>query len=209
MAQAARAGRGLKERSPECSNTQGFGSNVKREKSDMTYISESQTSDQSIRAAARGVKYSRAETPYWRLPYMSTKDKGGQRCWDMPMSGGYCGGNVAGKNAAHMLLKAYRADDGPLGPLGQIAASMCAKMAEHGVLEGFNSVEWSERSYEQDSICGQFVGFFNCLDGWLKASAKNLGANLDAIPEAELVARLRNALMIDEDAYIRALEEAA
>lgn len=47
MARAERKGDGLKERSPECSNTQGFGSNVKCEASDMEHSKSALTDNQS------------------------------------------------------------------------------------------------------------------------------------------------------------------
>ena len=135
--------------------------------------------------------YREGTSPCHRLPFVGRKDSFG---WDVPLRGGYDGGIETGRALALTYLKHLRgivAD--PIGGLHlqDIALSMARHFAAN---DGLTDIPVLKQPEELRTLRGQIVGFFEVISEWSAASAKELGANLDRLDDAELLQRANRGL---------------
>ncbi|WP_260524091.1 hypothetical protein [Serratia sp. PL7] len=129
--------------------------------------------------------HNRREHPLHRLPFVHLrKNKSGASFWAVPRTGSYQGSVEAGEALACMYLKHLREHGAsPCGNLQHVVLEMCG-MGSLGV----------HLTQEQNSLAGQIVGFFSTLDGWLAASAKGFGRNLDGANPSDLLAKANSGI---------------
>ncbi|HCJ29537.1 MAG TPA: hypothetical protein DHV63_09630 [Pseudomonas sp.] len=145
------------------------------------------------------VKYKpRRKLAFHRLPFVGTsyhKKAYGISSWDVPLTGGYVGGCMAGSalaTSALVYLREEASDETNRFLLGQICATWIDR-AESATQE------------ELDVLRGQAVGFMQTISGWLAASVDQFGANLDKADKKAILKRINAGLALDEQAFIDSL----
>lgn len=130
---------------------------------------------------------------YDRLPFVG-KDHGPRSFWDVPLTGGYFGGIDAGHAIARMYLK-YARDtrDDPITNGSRLLESILISI----------DAKRPATKEEQDSLCGQRVGFMSEICWWLQAAVNRIGSTFDAIPERSFIA-LANESLLRNDADLMA-----
>ena len=146
---------------------------------------------------------------FLRLPFLANRNsKTDARHWSVPATGGYFGGYETGEAMALLFLKYLRDrnNSAPDSPLAFIVQSFAIRFEQEGgaAMERMPS---PEQSSGYKSIRGQYVGFFNTLNGWLAASVQNMGTNLDRLTEQDLMRRANIGLGFDDDAYMASLSD--
>ncbi|PRB80543.1 hypothetical protein [Pseudomonas sp. MYb185] len=144
-------------------------------------------------AAAPALQFNnRKVEPLHRLPFVGRGTHPYQLCfWTVPKTGGYAGGNNAGRGLARIYLKYLKQHGRPegLGALQWIVRDM------------FDSDSDGPRTPEQSARRGQVVGFFDELDAWLHAAVCHLEGGLDRQSNEALLDYV-NAGLIDEQASV-------
>ena len=143
-----------------------------------------------------------------KLPFVAKwRTKETAQYWTVPASGGYIGGYEVGAAMATAMLKFMRASEHDVqGYLPNIVESFARRIEEEGGSKMVNAGS-ANMSESYSSLRGQYVGFFNTLAGCLATASRVLGANLDRVSEAELIARANRGLSFDEPAYIASLDD--
>lgn len=147
---------------------------------------------------------------FHRLPFVAGRRAGSAApCWQVPASGGYCGGYETGEAMAQAFLKFLREEQSgsPARYLTGIAESFMTRFEQEGGKAMADRTPISEWSHSFDSLRGQYTGFFNTVSLWLAAAAKQLGANLDGIEEQAMLRRANAGLGFDEAAYMASLSD--
>ena len=140
----------------------------------------------------------RRKMPALRMPFVGNEHGDQFSHWDVPLSGGYQGGNMAGGAMATALLMSFRehSDEMSACRLGLIAARW-AELARTASPD------------ELESLRGQIVGFSFQLSRWLVAAVSDggFGAALDAIDRQALIKRANAGLAFDEKAWLASLRD--
>ncbi len=160
------------------------------------------TSPTSASAPTRKTKpfafHPRQKHPVRRLPFVGREHTADQSfsLWNVPASGGYCGGNMTGEAIAILYLKHVREND----------AENCSPMLCSMVFA------WAQRltagdirlgSAEEDSLRGQMVGFSHTLSRWLAAAAQHMGDGLDARGNDALLDKANRGITFDTAAFLQ------
>ena len=135
--------------------------------------------------------YREGASPCHRLPFVGRKDSFG---WDVPLRGGYDGGIETGRALALIYLKHLRGNVAdPIGGLHlqNIVMSMARYFAAN---DGLMDIPILKQPKELRTLRGQIVGFFEVISTWATTAAKELGANLDHLDDAELLQRANHGL---------------
>lgn len=122
-----------------------------------------------------------------------------------PATGGYIGGRRTGEAIAISLLKELRESDSDRAFMraGDIARAFAIRLNMEGG-EAMRERPVSEWSTGYNTVYGQYSGFLEVLGEWAVSAAKNLGRQLDAVSDEELLGRMNAGINLDEDAYMRA-----
>lgn len=131
--------------------------------------------DKPIKAPKILKMHSKRKVAFRRLPFV------GKTLWDVPATGGYCGGYETGRALATLFFKSLGEKDPDGFPphyLGWIVSELMEKAEELGG-KVMASTPINNRSPEYDSFRGQYLGFFNTLCVILEATARKLGTKLD------------------------------
>lgn len=132
------------------------------------------------------------------------------RFWDVPAEGGYWGGYKTGEAMAQAFLRALR-------HLPHEDAAPGITWAFEGFLHAMNVHGGSQPLMDSkrgdivhggpmDSLRGQYVGFFNTVNKWIFAAAKNLGPSLDKMDMETLTEKANAGIRFDSAAYQAYLE---
>jgi hypothetical protein len=117
----------------------------------------------------------------------------------VPLRGGYDGGIETGRALALVYLKHLRGNVAdPIGGLHlqDIVMSMARHFAAN---DGLTDTPVLKQPEELRALRGQIVGFFEVVSMWATAAAKELGANLDHLDDAELLQRANRGLDFGPD----------
>jgi len=146
-------------------------------------------------------------TPFRRLPFHSgPRSRTLATSWAIPATGGYPGGYETGEAMALAFLKALRSNPVSGSCLASIAHSWMVRFEEEGGVAMAHGGHW-QRGLSYSSLRGQYVGFCNTLEKWLVSAAQHLGQSLDAVDEADLIARANEGLGFDGEAYMASLDD--
>lgn len=134
-----------------------------------------------------------------RLPFVgrehSTPDYGLIGYWDVPLTGGYAGGNQTGLALAKLLL-VYMRENHADEMVGYAAGAMMLSMLE------------AARTADDDqfeALRGQALGVMNQLTPFLVGAAYHAGHELDGLDTKKVLALANAGLAFDEQARIASL----
>jgi hypothetical protein len=135
--------------------------------------------------------YREGTSPCHRLPFVGRKESFG---WDVPLRGGYDGGIETGRALALIYLKHLRGN--VVEPIGGLhLQNIVRSMARHfAANDGLTDTPILKQPEELRTLRGQIVGFFDVISTWATAAAKELGAKLDPLDDAELLQRANRGL---------------
>ncbi|MBH3308338.1 hypothetical protein I5P84_02570 [Pseudomonas mosselii] len=140
----------------------------------------------------------RAKLDMHRLPFVGrdhvTNEDGSYCFWDVPLTGGYFGGNETGQALAFTYLAHLRRMNGSKAhPLHTLSLRS---------IFGAMMKRTPGSKAEKDSRSGQLVGFASVIDDWLRAAVDQFGRELDDIDHKKLLA-LANAGLVEAEAQAR------
>lgn len=123
----------------------------------------------------------RAKLQMHQLPFVGRDhvkpDHGGFSFWDVPLTGGYFGGNETGSAIGNMFLVHLRQSKN--------ADNSCA-LHLAGILNSLRERVPTTKE-EADTLKGQAVGFGSVIGQWLMAAVEHLGHNLDKVDHDKLL----------------------
>lgn len=152
----------------------------------------------------------RVASPYRMLPFVGKgQTKAAPYDWNLPATGGYCGGCIAGEAMAKCYLKFMREDTSDMAgwTLTQIVEAFMNRFEQEGGQKMSDTYPANKQSDSYAAFRGQTVGFFNSLGAYLVEAARQLGGKLDAVSEDEEIAKANCGLAFDEKAYIASLAD--
>lgn len=134
-----------------------------------------------------------------RLPFVgrehSTPDCGRIGYWDVPLTGGYAGGNQTGLALAKLLLvymRAHHADE----MVGYAPRAMILSMLE---------AARTANDDQYNALCGQVVGVMDQLTPFLVGAAYHAGQPLDGLDTKKVLELANAGLAFDEQACTASL----